>query len=226
MRIKSFILVCFAAAFLFAGCQNLEQEGRPFSLYQVESIAVTPGDNCVKVAWVTQNGKPDPEAFIVSWMPDAAALGGGQQSVAPDKRELLVEGLENDFVYQFTVQAQYAGGLSQKVSEKCTPRTSRLPVTDFTANAGDGRILLRWKKPDAIVSSYKITWTPGAGSQVLTDTSLERYMVERQRHPGCRLPDHDEYSERRKTSAGYVRVQPDVFHLWRGGKHRLGSGRR
>ena len=178
MRIKSFILVCFAAAFLFAGCQNLEQEGRPFSLYQVESIAVTPGDNCVKVAWVTQNGKPDPEAFIVSWMPDAAALGGGQQSVAPDKRELLVEGLKNDFVYQFTVQAKYAGGLSQKVSEKCTPRTSRLPVTDFTANAGDGRILLRWKKPDAIVSSYKITWTPGAGSQVLTDTSLERYMVE------------------------------------------------
>lgn len=179
MRKNIFILVCLAASLLLSGCQNLEQEGRPFSLYQVESIAVTPGDNCVKVAWITQDGKPDPEAFLVTWTPDAAALSGGQQSVSPDKREFLVEGLENDCIYQFTVQAQYAGGLSQKVSAKCAPRTERLAVTGFVAAAGDKRVLLRWNKPESIsLSGYSISWTPGNGERSLTDASLERLMVE------------------------------------------------
>ena len=164
---------------MLGGCQNLKQEGRPFNLYQVESISVTPGDNCVSVEWVTQPGKPDPESFIVGWTPDAANLSGGEEIVAPDKRQLLVEGLVNDCVYQFTVQARYADGLSQKVSAKCAPKTERLAVTGFMANAGDRKVLLRWEKPASIsLSAYHITWTPGNGVANLTDTSLERYMVD------------------------------------------------
>ena len=170
-----FICLC---VLLFSACQRENSLERPFNLYQVEKIVVLAGDNSALVSWETQDGKPDPESFILAWTPDAAGLEGGQVTLSPDKREYLVEDLVNDCSYLFTVQAKYPDGLSQKVSEKCTPRTSRLPVTDFTANAGDGRILLRWKKPAAVVSSYKITWTPGGGSQSLTDTSLERYMVE------------------------------------------------
>ena len=179
MRNTSFIIVCLASALLTAGCQNLEQEGRPFNLYQVESMVVTPGDNEAVVTWTTQVGKPDPEAFIVTWMPDAAELSGGQETVAPDKRSLTVAGLLNDYIYQFSVQARYADGLSQKVSAKCTPRTERLAVTGFIASAGDERVLLRWKKPaSSSISGYQVTWTPGNGSRLLTDASLERLMVD------------------------------------------------
>lgn len=172
----SFFLLFFL---LLTGCQNLEQEGRPFNLFQVASIHVTPGDNSALVSWTLQDGKPEPESFIVTWTPDAAGLEGGSATVAPDKREYLVENLLNDYIYQFTVQAKYADGLSQKLSMKSTPKTNRLPVQGFIANAGDKRVLLRWTKPaNANPSSYLITWTPGNGSKELTDTSLERWMVE------------------------------------------------
>ena len=177
MKKTVLFFICLYVLFLSA-CQRETHQVRPFNLYQVEKIVVLAGDNSALVSWETQAGKPDPESFILAWTPDAAGLEGGQVTLSPDKREYLVEDLVNDCSYLFAVQAKYPDGLSQKVSEKCTPRTSRLPVTDFTANAGDGRILLRWKKPAAVVSSYKITWTPGGGSQSLTDTSLERYMVE------------------------------------------------
>ncbi len=177
MKKTVLFFICLYVLFLSA-CQRETHQERPFNLYQVEKIVVLAGDNSALVSWETQAGKPDPESFILAWTPDAAGLEGGQVTLSPDKREYLVEDLVNDCSYLFAVQAKYPDGLSQKVSEKCTPRTSRLPVTDFTANAGDGRILLRWKKPAAVVSSYKITWTPGGGSQSLTDTSLERYMVE------------------------------------------------
>ena len=84
----------------------------------------------------------------------------------------------NDCGYTFGVQAKYASGLAQKITAKCTPKTSRFAVTGFSANAGSERVLLRWTKPETDrLSSYTITWTPGNGSQKLTDASLEQYMV-------------------------------------------------
>ena len=178
-RMKKNISIFLLLFLMLSGCQNLEQQGRPFNLYQVSSIQVTPGDNSATVSWTLQDGKPEPESFLVTWTPDAADLEGGSATVAHDKREFVVENLRNDYVYQFTVQARYADGLSQKVSMKCAPKTNRLPVQGFMANAGDKRVLLRWTKPEnATPSSYLVTWTPGDGSQEITDTSLERWMVE------------------------------------------------
>ena len=179
MKKNILTMIGLAPALLLAGCQNLEQEGRPFNLYQVESIAVTPGDNEAVVTWTTQAGKPDPESFLVTWTPDAAELTGGHEIVAPDKRSLKVEDLQNDNIYQFSVQAKYAEGLSQKVSAKCTPKTERLAVTGFLANAGDKRVLLRWNKPESSsLSGYSISWTPGNGTRTLTDAGLERLIVD------------------------------------------------
>lgn len=172
------ILIILSGCLLFAACQKETKLERAFSLYQVENVVATPGDNGATITWTTQAGKPDPESFIVAWTPDAAGVEGGSRTIEPDKRELVLDNLVNDCAYTFSVQAKYAGGLSQIVSAKCTPKTSRFPVTGFIANAGSERVLLRWTKPVTDrLSSYTITWTPGNGSQKLTDSALEQYMV-------------------------------------------------
>ena len=172
------IMIILSACLLLAACQKETKLERAFSLYQVENVVATPGDNGATVTWTTQAGKPDPESFIVAWTPDASGVEGGTKTVSSDKRELIIENLVNDCAYTFYVQAKYAEGLSQKVTAKCTPKTSRFPVTGFLANAGSERVLLRWNKPVTDrLTSYSITWTPGNGSQKLTDASLEQYMV-------------------------------------------------
>ena len=163
---------------LLASCQKATTLERPFNLYQVGTLTATAGDNEATLTWTTLDGKPNPELFIVTWTPDAAGVEGGKQELSGDKREFVVKDLVNDCGYTFGVQAKYASGLAQKITAKCTPKTSRFAVTGFSANAGSERVLLRWTKPETDrLSSYTITWTPGNGSQKLTDASLEQYMV-------------------------------------------------
>ena len=172
------IIIALMGVALLASCQKATTLERPFNLYQVGALTATAGDNEATLTWTTLDGKPNPELFIVTWTPDAAGVESGKQELSGDKRELVVKDLVNDCSYTFGVQAKYATGLAQKITAKCTPKTSRFAVTGFTANAGSERVLLRWTKPETDrLSSYTITWTPGNGSQKLTDATLEQYMV-------------------------------------------------
>jgi outer membrane protein assembly factor BamB len=172
------IIIALMGVVLLASCQKATTLERPFDLYQVGTLTATAGDNEATLTWTTLDGKPNPELFIVTWTPDAAGVEGGKQELSGDKREFVVKDLVNDCGYTFGVQAKYASGLAQKITAKCTPKTSRFAVTGFSANAGSERVLLRWTKPESDrLSSYTITWTPGNGSQKLTDASLEQYMV-------------------------------------------------
>ena len=177
MKTRFFFFSCLCALLLTA-CQGETRIEREFNLFQVEKIEVLAGDNMATVSWETQAGKPDPESFIVTWTPDAAELKDGRAVVSPDKREYVIENLENDCSYLFTVQASYPDGLSQKVSAKAMPRTSRLAAKDFKANAGYERIMLRWTRPDSpTLESYSITWTPGNGSRTLTDPEQDHLLI-------------------------------------------------
>ena len=172
------IIIALMGVVLLASCQKATTLERPFNLYQVGTLTATAGDNEATLTWTTLDGKPNPELFIVTWTPDAAGAEGGKQELSGDKRVFVVKDLVNDCGYTFGVQAKYASGLAQKITAKCTPKTSRFAVTGFSANAGSERVLLRWTKPETDrLSSYTITWTPGNGSQKLTDASLEQYMV-------------------------------------------------
>ena len=107
------IMIILSACLLLAACQKETKLERAFSLYQVENVVATPGDNGATVTWTTQAGKPDPESFIVAWTPDASGVEGGTKTVSSDKRELIIENLVNDCAYTFYVQARYAEGMSQ-----------------------------------------------------------------------------------------------------------------
>ncbi|MGM9735254.1 MAG: PQQ-binding-like beta-propeller repeat protein [Candidatus Cryptobacteroides sp.] len=168
-----------AGILILSSCQPETKLQRPFNLYQVETVTATAGDNMAEISWTTQSGKPDPDEFLVIWTPEQAGAEAGEDVVAGNMRSLTVEDLINDCGYTFSVQARYADGLSGKVTAKCTPKTSRFPVTGFIANAGSERVLLKWTKPlSDRLTSYSVSWTPGNGQVRLTDTSVEQYMVD------------------------------------------------
>lgn len=175
---KQIIYVLAASMIMLSACQPETKLERDFNLYQVESVTAEAGDNMAVISWATQSGKPAPKDFLVIWTPDMTDVEGGQMSVSSTERILTLENLVNDCAYTFSVQARYADGLSQKVTAKCTPKTTRFPVTGFYANAGSGRVLLKWTKPASDrLSSYTINWTPGNGEVRLSDAAAEQYMV-------------------------------------------------
>ena len=176
---KKILYTFLAGVAALCACQPETVLERPFDLYQVASVEAVAGDNAATVTWTTQEGKPNPEEFLLIWTADMTGVEGGEMTVEADKRSVVVENLVNDCGYTFTLQAKYSNGLSQKVTSKCTPKTSRFAVTGFTANAGSERILLTWTKPVTDrLSSYTITWTPGNGEQKITEYATERLMVE------------------------------------------------
>ena len=144
---------------LLASCQKATTLERPFNLYQVGTLTATAGDNEATLTWTTLDGKPNPELFIVTWTPDAAGVEGGKQELSGDKRELVVKDLVNDCGYTFGVQAKYASGLAQKITAKCTPKTSRFAVTGFSANAGSEEYCSGRRNPKQTV--FPATPLPG-----------------------------------------------------------------
>lgn len=176
---KKILYTFLAGVAALCACQPETVLERPFDLYQVASVEAVAGDNAATVTWTTQEGKPNPEEFLLIWTADMTGVEGGEMTLEADKRSVVVENLVNDCGYTFTLQAKYTNGLSQKVTSKCTPKTSRFAVTGFSANAGSERILLTWTKPVTDrLSSYTITWTPGNGEQKITEYATERLMVE------------------------------------------------
>lgn len=167
------------ALFLFTlySCQPETELERAFDLYQVKSVKAISGDNSATLSWTLQDNM-DPIGFFITWTADAIGVENGSIDVEKDKREIVIENLINDCNYTFALQARYSHGLSQKVNAKCTPKTTRIPISDFTANAGSERVLLKWKKPETTnLSSYTITWSPGNGKVVLNNYNTESYMV-------------------------------------------------
>lgn len=176
---KKILYSIIAGVAALCACQPETVLERPFDLYQVKSLEAVAGDNAATVSWTTQDGKPNPQEFLLTWAAEMTGVEGGQMTLEAEKREVVIEDLVNDCGYTFAIQARYSNGLSQKVTSKCTPKTSRFAVTDFKANAGSERVLLSWTKPVTDrLSSYTITWIPGNGEQKITEAATERYMVE------------------------------------------------
>lgn len=209
---RKYIYSLAAFALMFASCQSETELVRPFNLYEVESLTAVAGDNMSELSWTLQAGKAEPEEFLVIWTPDQTGVSSGEASLAGSQRSMIVEELLNDCGYTFSIQARYADGLSGKVTAKCTPKTSRFPVTDFIANAGSGRVLLKWSKPlSDRLESYTITWMPGNGQIKLTDLEKEQYMIENLTNDTeysftivCNYPNGDSESETASAVPGVV----------------------
>ena len=151
-----------AVAALGTGCSDDNLPEASFSLFQVETVKATAGDGGATIEWTPQEGKPAPVEYYVSWTADDSEVAGGAESVSPDTRRLTVKGLVNDCAYTFSVQSRYAGGLAMKVSAVCTPKSTRMPASNFKAMAGDKRAFLSWTAPDTQLEySYRIDVSAG-----------------------------------------------------------------
>lgn len=153
---KTLYSLLFAAAAL-AGCDDDNLPEASFDLFQVTKVTAVAGDESAIVEWAPQAGKPAPTEYYVTWTADDPDVTGGSESVAADILRLEVTGLVNDCAYTFTVQSRYADGLAMKVSAVCTPKTTRFPVTDMKAMAGDSRAYITWTAPDTqLPYSYRL----------------------------------------------------------------------
>lgn len=143
---KILFFVALACTFAMAGCSE-ELKEASFDLYQVAEVTAVGGDGCATVAWTAQEEKPLPLEYLITWTADNPEIPGGSQTTEASVHELLVEDLVNDCAYTFAVQARYENGLSMKVTAVCTPKSTRVAVSDFKAMAGDERVFLSWTAP-------------------------------------------------------------------------------
>ena len=173
--------VIYSLLFVFTAVFTACEEELPkanFDLYELKSLEASAGDMNVTLTWEDyENARPS--EYLVIWTAGTAESDGGQMTVEADKKRVVIENLENDMTYSFSVQPCYAGGLASRTSVNCTPKNARYPVTDLTATAGNERVRLNWTKPASDrFTNYQITINPGGQVVTLDDTSLESYVVE------------------------------------------------
>lgn len=152
--------ICAATALLMTtSCQDdINPLHATFSRYQVDGVTATAGDEEVTLQWVPQDGKPTPEEYYITWTTSSADVEDGEMTVASNATSVTIPGLINDVIYTFGVQAKYPDGLSQKLTVSCQPKTSRIPVSDFKAMAGDKRVFLSWTAPETpLMYTYEIS---------------------------------------------------------------------
>ena len=122
--------------------------------HQVTGLTATPGDEEVLLSWSMPEGW-NPTDFIVYYTnTDSKTVirrTGGLMNCT-------VTGLANGTQYTFYVQAVYGENISNYVGITGKPSTSRFPVTDLAAEAGDAYVTLTWSKPSTTVLSYTLSY--------------------------------------------------------------------
>lgn len=137
----------FATLLSLSACEDENSYSAPLSRFEVEDLTVTSGDESVTMQWKKQADKPDPESYLITWVSSSADEGAKSEEVDGTTTSYTVEDLTNDVAYTFGVQARYADGLAQMIKAMATPKTTRIPVTDFKATAGDKCVFLSWTEP-------------------------------------------------------------------------------
>jgi len=141
------ISLLFGASLYLTSCEDETDYSAPLSRYEVDGLTATSGDESVTLRWIPQDGKPAPGSYFVSWVSGSADSGVNSVEVDGKTTSYIVDNLTNDVAYTFSVQARYSDGLAQKISVTATPKTTRIPVSEFKATAGDKCVFLFWTEP-------------------------------------------------------------------------------
>lgn len=146
----------FLAVFMMAACSE-ELPRADFNRFEIDGLVITPGDESVSLQWEPQAGKPDPIEYLITWTSASPDAPGGELTLPASEKVTILYGLKNDVAYTFGVQARYPSGLANKKTVKCTPKSTRIAVTEFKAMAGDKRAFLSWVAPKtSLAFSYKL----------------------------------------------------------------------
>lgn len=173
--------IASVALFLLQACSDDNLPQANLSLFQLESLSATAGDESATLKWTAQEGKPAPIEYYISWTAGNLDGENGELAVNAGTNEVAIDGLENECAYTFNVQPRYAEGLAMKVSATCTPKSTRIPASNFKTMAGDKRVFISWTAPETKLDyNYKlVTESEGATEKSIdiekTETS---YLVD------------------------------------------------
>lgn len=138
--------------------------------HQVTGLTATPGDEEVLLSWSMPEGW-NPTDFIVYY------TNTDSKTVTRRTDGLMnctVTGLANGTQYTFYVQAVYGENISNYVGITGKPSTSRFPVTDLAAEAGDAYVTLTWSKPSTTVLSYTLSYYNEDATGDVTELPLDK----------------------------------------------------
>ena len=151
------IFLLLTAMLMLNSCSDEYSFSSLFDRYQTEALTAVSGDEQVTLTWAPQNGKSNPKEYLILWTSSVATAPGGSMRVAGDVTTATVEQLVNGATYTFSVQADYPHGLSGKQTATCTPKSTRIAVSEYKAMAGDKRVFVSWKAPEtSLAYTYKL----------------------------------------------------------------------
>lgn len=151
------IFLLLTAMLMLNSCSDEYSFSSLFDRYQTEALTAVSGDEQVSLTWAPQNGKSNPKEYLILWTSSVATAPGGSMRVAGDVTTATIDNLVNGATYTFSVQADYPHGLSGKQTTTCTPKSTRIAVTDYKAMAGDKRVFVSWTAPETSLSyTYKL----------------------------------------------------------------------
>lgn len=156
------IFLLLAAVLMLNSCDDEYSFSSSYDRFETEALEATSGDESATLTWAPQTGKSNPKEYLILWTSSVASIPGGELRVPGDVTTTTIEGLVNGATYTFSVQADYPHGLSGKKTAICTPKSTRIAVTDYKAMAGDKRVFVSWKAPETnLPYTYKLDVVEG-----------------------------------------------------------------
>jgi chitodextrinase len=150
---------------------------------KVTGLVATAGNTIARLTW-KDPADADLASIEITFTP--VKTGVTQPVSVPKGTEIaVIEGLDNDTEYTFTVKAKDAAGNlgageTGTAEPKGTLNSDLTPpgtVTALDAASGDGQVILTWTDPadtDGDLAGIEITWEPGSGSGTAA-TGTETY---------------------------------------------------
>ncbi|MBK5722185.1 PQQ-binding-like beta-propeller repeat protein [Dysgonomonas sp. Marseille-P4677] len=176
---KNIILysLLITVSFLFAACNDENIPEANFETMEASSLKATPGDEEMTLTWEPME-EANPIGYFLSWTASTQGISGGEMSVEGNLLTATIVGLVNGETYTFSVQPQYKTGRGGKISVKSKPTTSRMPVKDVVAVAGNERIRVQWTKPvGEKLTGYKLTVNPTGQVIEINNPATESYII-------------------------------------------------
>lgn len=144
---NSIYSILTAYILLFSACNDEDIPKANFNTYEVAKLQATAGDEEITLSWEALEGS-NPSGYYVSWTASSLTLKGGDLSVEGNTTTATITELVNGGDYTFSVQPVYSDGRKGgKISVKTKPVSSKIPVSNLIAAAGNEKVRLRWTKP-------------------------------------------------------------------------------
>lgn len=176
---KNIIYSIFIASILFfSACNDEDVPNANFNTYEASNLKATAGDEEVTLTWEALEGS-NPSGYYVSWTASSITISGGDLTIEGNTTTATIAELVNGGDYTFSVQPVYSDGRKGgKISVKSKPVSSKIPVTNLIAAAGNEKVRLRWTKPNTDkLTEYKLLVST-INDPIIIDKNQESYVVE------------------------------------------------